>query len=271
MAERKTYEELTFCDDFMFCKVLENDPDLCKALLEVILGHKIRGHVQLRKQASIDHSALSHGVRFDVFAMDKNGIAYDVEMQQAGSPKELPKRSRYQQSMMDLELLRPGEAYGRLRKSYVIFICRFNMYPQEGLHKYSFRNVCRELPKLELEDGAETIFLCTKGKADDAPKELQNLFQYMEEQAAGDALTERIDAAVQQARILGKWRKEYMTLQDYMQKERQEGRKEERANTLREKKRADAAEKRADNERTRADAAEAKIKELEARLKELGG
>jgi len=132
MAERKTYEELTFCDDFMFCKVLEDDPELCKALLEVILGHKIRGHVQVRKQASIDHSALSHGVRFDVFAMDKNGIAYDVEMQQAGSPKELPKRSRYQQSMMDLELLRPGEAYGRLRKSYVIFICRFNMYPRAG-------------------------------------------------------------------------------------------------------------------------------------------
>ena len=24
MAERKTYEELTFCDDFMFCKVLES-------------------------------------------------------------------------------------------------------------------------------------------------------------------------------------------------------------------------------------------------------
>ena len=40
MAERKTYEELTFCDDFMFCKVLENGPDLCKALLEVILGYK---------------------------------------------------------------------------------------------------------------------------------------------------------------------------------------------------------------------------------------
>ena len=199
-----------------------------------------------------------------------------------GSPKELPKRSRYQQSMMDLELLRPGEAYGRLRKSYVIFICRFNMYPQEGLHKYSFRNVCRELPELELDDGAETIFLCTKGKADDVPAELKNLFQYMEEQATGDALTERIDAAVQQARILGKWRKEYMTLQDYLQREhvsgQKEGRKEERANTLREKKRADAAEKRADNERTRADAAEAragaaesKVKELEARLKELGG
>ena len=45
MGKRKPYEKLAFCDDFMFCKVLEDDPGLCKALLEVILGHEINGHV----------------------------------------------------------------------------------------------------------------------------------------------------------------------------------------------------------------------------------
>ena len=28
----KKYEELTFTDDFMFCKVMQNNPDLCKHL-----------------------------------------------------------------------------------------------------------------------------------------------------------------------------------------------------------------------------------------------
>ena len=34
----KKYEELTFHDDFMFCKVLETHPDLCRNLLELALG-----------------------------------------------------------------------------------------------------------------------------------------------------------------------------------------------------------------------------------------
>ena len=37
----KRYEELTFTDDFMFCKVLQNNPDICKELAELILGKKI--------------------------------------------------------------------------------------------------------------------------------------------------------------------------------------------------------------------------------------
>ena len=34
---RKTYEELCFTDDFMFCKILSNRLDLCQELLELIL------------------------------------------------------------------------------------------------------------------------------------------------------------------------------------------------------------------------------------------
>lgn len=37
----KKYEKLTFTDDFMFCKVMQNNPDLCKHLIELIIGKKI--------------------------------------------------------------------------------------------------------------------------------------------------------------------------------------------------------------------------------------
>ena len=40
--DEKQYEDLTFTDDFMFCKVLENDEELSKELLELILDVKIR-------------------------------------------------------------------------------------------------------------------------------------------------------------------------------------------------------------------------------------
>lgn len=39
----KKYEELTFTDDFMFCKILTNNPELCHELLELILGRKVGG------------------------------------------------------------------------------------------------------------------------------------------------------------------------------------------------------------------------------------
>ena len=38
----KKYEELTFADDFMFCKVLTDRPDLCQEMVEIITGRKVR-------------------------------------------------------------------------------------------------------------------------------------------------------------------------------------------------------------------------------------
>lgn len=37
----KKYEDLDFTDDFMFCKVLTSNPELCKELLELIIGRKV--------------------------------------------------------------------------------------------------------------------------------------------------------------------------------------------------------------------------------------
>ena len=37
--KRKQYEELDFTDDFMFCKILQSDKNLCKELTELILSN----------------------------------------------------------------------------------------------------------------------------------------------------------------------------------------------------------------------------------------
>ena len=68
MAQRaKRYEELTFADDFMFCKILQNEQDLCKKLVEIILGRKIGEIVQKEKQKCIEITSDGRGVRFDVY------------------------------------------------------------------------------------------------------------------------------------------------------------------------------------------------------------
>ncbi|MBQ7933455.1 MAG: hypothetical protein IJ327_01525 [Lachnospiraceae bacterium] len=63
----KEYDELLFTDDFLFCKVLENNEDLCKELLELILGKKIRRINYLAKQKVIDITSDGKGVRLDVY------------------------------------------------------------------------------------------------------------------------------------------------------------------------------------------------------------
>lgn len=40
--------------------------------------------------------------------------------------EELPKRSRYYQDIIDLNLIEKGEAYDILNTSYIIFICTFD-------------------------------------------------------------------------------------------------------------------------------------------------
>ena len=60
-----------------------------------------------------------------------------------------------------------------------------------------------------------------------------------------------------------------MTFQEQLELEREEGRKEERVNTEREKKRADAAEANTEKEKKRADAAEELVRRLKDELEAL--
>ena len=48
--KRKQYDELDFTDDFMFCKILQSDKNLCKELTELILSRKIGEILQVDSQ-----------------------------------------------------------------------------------------------------------------------------------------------------------------------------------------------------------------------------
>ena len=64
---KKEFRDLKFTDDFMFCNVLERNPDLCKEITEVILGQKIKEIVKIDQQHAIRSTPDGHGVRFDVY------------------------------------------------------------------------------------------------------------------------------------------------------------------------------------------------------------
>ena len=268
----KKYEELTFNDDFMFCKILEQNPTLCRELLELVLDRKVGELASVNPQKPIEITANGKGVRFDVYAEGSDSIIYDIEMQNAESDS-IAKRSRYSQGMIDLNLLERGAHYSELNRSYVIYICRFNLFEDVGRHKYSFLNLCREDSRIELGDETEKIFLCAKGTVRDVSDKLQAFLDYIASGTPSDGFTNELENEVKKARDHIKWRTEYMTFLEQLERERiegrEEGRAEERVNTEREKARADAAENRADAAENRADALAAENLELKKRLESL--
>ena len=266
----KKYEELTFNDDFMFCKVLEENPALCREILEMVLDHKVGELTCVNSQKPVEITADGRGVRFDVFAEDSDKTVYDVEMQNARID-HIAKRSRYSQGMIDLNLLNRGAHYKELNRSFVIYICQFNLFTEIGRHKYSFLNMCREDPKIELGDETEKIFLCAAGSADDISERMQAFLKYVASGTPSDSFTNELEKAVKKARDHVQWRQEYMTFLEKLEQEREEGRAEERVNTERERKRADEAEERAAAEKERADAEKERAdaaKEENRKLKE---
>ena len=222
----KKYEELELRDDFMFSRIMSN-PKFVKPLLETILGVKIRKIVYPQTQKTIDLSLQAKGIRLDVYVEDDQNTVFNLEMQTSDGAN-LPKRMRYYQGMIDLNILDKGQDYTTLKKSYVIFICTFDPFG-EGRHIYTFCNTCQENTALTLDDDAVKIILSTKGTMDDVSPEMKRILDYIDGKGASDKFTEELEEAVCSARQNERWRLDYMTLEYEYRQRYLEGKEEGRA------------------------------------------
>lgn len=216
----KEFEKLQLKDDFMFSIVMRN-PKYCKPFLERILGVKISRIEYPKVQETIDIAANAKSVRLDIYVEDENETVYNAEMQTAKS-MSLPKRSRYYQGMIDLNILEKGKSYKNLKKSFIIFICTFDLF-DEGRHIYTFENRCLENLDLELGDETTKIFLNTKGTLDDVTPELRKLLDYLDGKEPCDVYTKELEKAVKSVRSNEKWRLDYMTLEMHYQEKYEQG------------------------------------------------
>ncbi|MBD5096314.1 MAG: Rpn family recombination-promoting nuclease/putative transposase [Lachnospiraceae bacterium] len=206
----KSFEELEFKDDFMFGVIMRN-PKYCKPFLETILGIKVSSIKYPKTQEIIDLTANAKSVRLDVYVEDEHDTVYNIEMQ-VGINKNLPKRSRYYQGMIDLNILEKGEDYKNLKRSYIIFICTFDLFGK-GRHIYTFENRCLQDYGIALGDETTKIILNTKGTMDDISLEMKRLLDYIDGQEASDKFTKNLETAVKAVKNNEKWRVEHMTLE----------------------------------------------------------
>lgn len=225
----KQIEALNLEDDFLFAKVM-SDQEICRKVLEKILNIPIKKVVLTNSQRTIDMLLESKGIRLDVYVSDEEGTVYNCEMQR-GRHKELPKRSRYYQGNIDLDLIAAGEPYEKLKNSFVIFICTFDPF-NEDRHLYTFRNYCEEIPHLHLGDGTTKVFLNTKGKIKDVDDEMKEFLAYVENSTddfaaqAKSPLIKEIHKKVTEVKHSEELEAEYMTLLQRDRENREIGREE---------------------------------------------
>ena len=232
----KTLEELTLLDRFLFAEVMDH-PENMQILLEIIFSREMAIQNGLQTEKEVRRDPGKRAIRVDVWAVDEEENVYSTEVQKRGT-KNLPKRSRLYQGLIDSKLLPPGVTdFNLLNDVFIIIISPFDLFGY-GRYRYTFRNQCLEVPELYLEDGATRIFLNTRGQNDnDESTELVELLHYMEHTnvpgAAGtNKKLQQLRANVRRIQQDAEVGVRYMQAWEEIEYAKQEGRIEGRAQGL---------------------------------------
>ena len=209
LTPEEKWEKATIANNFFFYKVMHNNPDVCKELLEILLEIQI-DHIDMKQEDIVEIDYGKKGVRLDVYAVGSRK-AYNIEMQ-AIDTGELPERARFYQGVLDVDQLDSGAMYKELHDSYVIFICVPDIF-EKGYAKYTFENLCIEDPKIKLNDRTYKYFFIAKNY-DKLLNEKQKAFlKLVMNNESTSAFADKVSKLVENAKHNTMWRKQFMDLE----------------------------------------------------------
>lgn len=191
--EKRKLKDLNLLDKFLFDEAMEDEENKnMKTLLDIILGQDTHLKQPPQTEKECRSSFEKRQIRLDVYTVDEDDVVYDTEPQKTNT-KNLPKRSRLYQGMIDSRLLPPGCIdFNLLNSVVIIMIMPFDLFGYE-LYRYTFKMQCEEVPEMELGDDATRIFLNSHGKHPElVSRELIELLEYMEKST--DAVVEECES-----------------------------------------------------------------------------
>ena len=207
-------------DDFFMKKVFEDNKPAVQLVLNILLDREdllVESFTTSKEYKNIK----GHSVCLDVFANDKDGNHYDIEIQRDNMGGD-PKRARFHASMMDTEMLEKGKDFSSLKKSYVIFIMEDDIFKQ-GDPIYSVERVFTKTGKTF---GDESYILYVNGTYrgnDKLGRLLHDMFATDPKEMFYPELAERADYLKNKQKGKTNMCK---ALQDLITEERQEERQE---------------------------------------------
>lgn len=185
---------LKFSDRWMFNRVL-CEKEVCRKVLRAALGIEVGEITYLNAEQAKEPAAASRGVRMDVFAREGSRV-FDIEMQV--SPEDrIGRRMRYYQAAIDATELGPGEDYGLLPESFVVFFCATDPF-RAGEAVYSIERVCLEAPELVAGDDSHWRVFNASAAEDVADPDLRDLLHYVATGRPDGALSREIDSLVEE-------------------------------------------------------------------------
>ncbi len=222
----KRLRDANLSDNFMFAKVM-SDPTVLKEFLQIVLGIKIRRIVMTQYEKTIFPDPAAKSIRLDVYADDSQNRKYSVEMQ-GYVEYNIGRRSRYYQSVIDIDSLSRGQGYEKLSDAFVIFVCTYDPFGA-GMQKYVFQKRCINAGSdIMLNDGVSTVIL-TDNSGDSVINEFFKYLKnstYEEAERSESRLIKLINQKVEKVRFDPALEVEYMRFQELQREQFNKGREQ---------------------------------------------
>lgn len=218
----KPWSELEFSDNYLFCKIMQND-ELCRELLEILLHLKINKLIRNQEEKNIEPSYESRGIRLDVYVEDKTRN-FDIEIQTCNYTN-LPLRTRYYQGAMDVSKIKHRDNFDALKETYILFICKGDPF-KENLPVYTIQNVVKENPAVCYNDKTNRVFYNASAYQVTNDEELKGFLEFIHTKRATTSFSKKLESNVAKAKQKTDWESEYMFFQNVLEECKYQARRE---------------------------------------------
>ena len=151
---QKEIDDMCLMDDNFMSAVLQ-DKACCELVLGIILNRDDIEVIECETQYTVTNL---HGraVRLDVLAKDKNGEYINIEVQR-DDRNAVPRRARYNSSLIDANIAEKGMVFDALPETYIIFITE-NDVLNENRPIYTINRTIAESGNI-FNDGTHIIYV----------------------------------------------------------------------------------------------------------------
>nr|WP_318711709.1 Rpn family recombination-promoting nuclease/putative transposase [uncultured Treponema sp.] len=216
----KPWDELTIADNFIFCKVMENER-ICMGVLETLLGISV-GHIEyLKTENSLENFYDSRGIRLDVYVKDADRI-FNIEMQ-TGNYDDMLLRARYYLSSSDVATTKRRTKFKDIRETYILFICKDDPFG-EGIPRYTKISRFLETDRISYDDKSRNVFYNCSAWEKESNPEVRGVLKFIYGLKPDSGLAIEMDEAASLAKQKSDLEDEYMYFSDILEDEKEEAR-----------------------------------------------
>ena len=147
-------KQLRLIDDTFFNSCFDGNIPCMEVVLRAVLGNDRLRVTEVITQQSVPN-LYGRSVRFDALATDGENI-YDVEIQRSDEGA-IPRRARFNSSMIDSREVSKGTLFPDLPETYVIFITEHDIW-KRGKPLYKVRRTFEDTEEV-FDDGAHILYV----------------------------------------------------------------------------------------------------------------